>query len=253
MLSGSTSAEPSPTPCSSARTPPSTPPRSPPRPPSSRSPCSRPCAWCSRPSRRARRSGGALRPRHDRRDQRAARGPRARTALIATAGFTDVIELGRQARPHLYRLCLSAPAPLVGAELRFAAPERIGPDGPLRALDPARRARARAAGRARRAASRRGGAAALLRRPRPRAPARRAARRAAAGRATCRSPRDLVGTFREYERTATTVLDAALSPLLEAYLRGCPATLATAGCPSRRSCSPRAASPTSRAPPPTPR
>ena len=50
----------------------------------------------------------------------------ARTALIATAGFTDVIELGRRARPHLYRLCLSAPAPLVPADLRFAAPERIG-------------------------------------------------------------------------------------------------------------------------------
>src|SRR5271156_2623889 len=29
----------------------------------------------------------------------------ARTALLATAGFTDVIELGRQNRPHLYRLC----------------------------------------------------------------------------------------------------------------------------------------------------
>src|ERR1700680_3966316 len=63
-------------------------------------------------------------------------GRTARTALIATAGFTDVIELGRQARPHLYRLCLAGPAPLVPAELRFAAPERTGPEGPLRALDP---------------------------------------------------------------------------------------------------------------------
>ena len=32
-------------------------------------------------------------------------GRTARTALIATAGFTDVIELARQARPYLYRLC----------------------------------------------------------------------------------------------------------------------------------------------------
>src|SRR5271167_2507746 len=40
-------------------------------------------------------------------------GNTARTALIATAGFTDVIELGRQARPHLYRLCRAAPDPLV--------------------------------------------------------------------------------------------------------------------------------------------
>ena len=31
-------------------------------------------------------------------------GEAARTALVATAGFTDVVELGRQARPDLYRL-----------------------------------------------------------------------------------------------------------------------------------------------------
>ncbi len=61
----------------------------------------------------------------------------ARTALIATAGFTDVIELGRQGRADLYELCRAGPAPLVPAELRFAAPERTGPDGPLRELDPA--------------------------------------------------------------------------------------------------------------------
>src|SRR5580704_3706007 len=64
-------------------------------------------------------------------------GRTARTALIATAGFTDVIELGRQARPHLYKPCVGAPDPLVGEELRFAAPERTGPDGPLRALEEA--------------------------------------------------------------------------------------------------------------------
>src|ERR1700743_2053291 len=32
-------------------------------------------------------------------------GRTARTALLATEGFTDVIELGRQARPHIYRVC----------------------------------------------------------------------------------------------------------------------------------------------------
>src|SRR6202165_3925287 len=63
-------------------------------------------------------------------------GATARTALIATAGFTDVIEVGRHARPHLYELCLSGPAPLVPGELRFAAPERTGPEGPLQPLDP---------------------------------------------------------------------------------------------------------------------
>src|SRR5436853_5507838 len=64
-------------------------------------------------------------------------GRTARTALIATEGFTDVVELGRQARAHLYRLCDEAPAPLVPAELRFGAPERMTHAGPLRDLAPA--------------------------------------------------------------------------------------------------------------------
>ena len=101
-------------------------------------------------------------------------GRTARTALIATAGFTDVIELGRQARPHLYRLCEAAPAPLVPAELRFAAPERMTPDGVATRARPPGGPRARAGAGARRPAGRRGGAASLLRPPPTRAPARRA-------------------------------------------------------------------------------
>ncbi len=61
-------------------------------------------------------------------------GRAARTALIVTDGFTDIVELGRQNRPSLYRLCERRPAPLVPQELRFAAPERMGPDGPLHDL-----------------------------------------------------------------------------------------------------------------------
>src|SRR3954454_916913 len=52
----------------------------------------------------------------------------ARTALIATRGFADVLEIGRQDRPQLYRLCAPKPLPLVPAELRFEAEERIGPE-----------------------------------------------------------------------------------------------------------------------------
>src|SRR3982750_4079213 len=61
----------------------------------------------------------------------------ARTALIATEGFTDLEELRRQARPELYRLCAGNPPPLVPAELRVAGPERTGPEGVLRPLDEA--------------------------------------------------------------------------------------------------------------------
>ncbi|MFY9572118.1 MAG: hydantoinase/oxoprolinase family protein, partial [Blastocatellia bacterium] len=53
----------------------------------------------------------------------------ARTALITTEGFEDVIEIGRQARPDLYNFMVTRPAPLVSRELRFGVPERVGPDG----------------------------------------------------------------------------------------------------------------------------
>src|SRR4029078_5317494 len=59
----------------------------------------------------------------------------ARTALLATEGFTDIEELGRQARAELYRLCAGHPPPLVPPERRVAVPERCGPDGVLRPLD----------------------------------------------------------------------------------------------------------------------
>jgi N-methylhydantoinase A len=145
-------------------------------------------------------------------------GRTARTALLATAGFTDVIELARQNRAHLYRLCDAMPAPLVPAELRFGVPERMGPEGPLRALDPVA---ARALIEQLALAEPEAIAVSLLH------------SYADAGHElllgallaellpdthvslSC----DLVGTFREHERTATTALDAALSPLLSSYLR----------------------------------
>src|SRR6476620_8983146 len=45
----------------------------------------------------------------------------ASTALIATRGFADVLEIGRQNRPELYRLCAPKPQPLIEPELRFEA------------------------------------------------------------------------------------------------------------------------------------
>ena len=66
----------------------------------------------------------------------------ARTALLATEGFTDIEELGRQARAELYRLCAGHPPPLVPAELRIPVPERCGPDGVLERTRPRRAAAA---------------------------------------------------------------------------------------------------------------
>src|SRR5918996_1805802 len=58
----------------------------------------------------------------------------AQTALVATEGFTDLLEIGRQARPSLYHLCAPKPAPLAPPELRFAARERVGPEGVIEPL-----------------------------------------------------------------------------------------------------------------------
>ncbi len=141
----------------------------------------------------------------------------ARTALVATDGFTDVIALRRQARAHLYRLCDAAPPPLVPDELRFAAPERLGPDSVLRALDPDR---ARELVERLAASQPEAVAVALLHSyadpTHERMLGELLAERLPGVPVSLSS--ELVGTFREYERTATTVLDAALSPLLAGYL-----------------------------------
>jgi N-methylhydantoinase A len=51
------------------------------------------------------------------------------TALITTAGFEDVLEIGRQNRPKIYSLFPSRPDPLVPARFRFGALERVLYDG----------------------------------------------------------------------------------------------------------------------------
>jgi N-methylhydantoinase A len=144
-------------------------------------------------------------------------GRTARTALIATAGFTDVIELGRQNRAHLYRLCAAHPPPLVDAELRFGAVERTAPNGVLEPLS-GERARALLDGVAQ--ARPEAVAVALLHSYAD--PAHELLLGELLGELLpgvhVSLSSDLVGTFREYERTATTVLDAALSPLLSGYL-----------------------------------
>ena len=55
----------------------------------------------------------------------------ARTALITTAGFRDVLEIGRQNRPDLYDLFSHRPPPLVPAELRFEVAERVDHQGQI--------------------------------------------------------------------------------------------------------------------------
>ena len=53
----------------------------------------------------------------------------ARTALITTKGFEDVLAIGRQARPELYNLNAVRLPPLVADDLRFGLRERVSADG----------------------------------------------------------------------------------------------------------------------------
>ncbi|HEX7292782.1 MAG TPA: hydantoinase/oxoprolinase family protein, partial [Conexibacter sp.] len=157
-------------------------------------------------------------------------GRHARTALVATEGFADLVELGRQARAELYRLCATRPAPLAPPELRFGAPERMTPDGPLRELsDDGARMLADAVA----AAEPEAVAVVLLHAYRHPQHERRIrdALAAALPDAHVSLSHEVVGTFREYERAATTEVDAALSPLLGRYLRRLAERARAAGLP----------------------
>ena len=155
-------------------------------------------------------------------------GTAARTVLVATAGFEDVVELGRQNRADLYRLCAAHPAPLVPPERRVGAPERMTPEGVLQPLDdPAAVAAAVAAHDPE--------AVAVCLLHAYRHPEHEQALGAALA---ARLPgvhvslsHAVVGTFREFERAATTEVDAALSPLLAAYLAALAGRAEEAGLP----------------------
>ena len=58
----------------------------------------------------------------------------ARTVLVTTHGFEDVLEIGRQTRSDIYDLNVEKAVPLVPAERRLGVPERVDPQG--RVLEP---------------------------------------------------------------------------------------------------------------------
>jgi N-methylhydantoinase A len=154
----------------------------------------------------------------------------ARTALIATEGFTDLLEVARQDRPDLYRLCAPKPTALVPDELRFATRERIGPEGVVAPLAEGELDRVAAFARDSGAES---VAVCLLFSYLDPAHERAIAERL---RAELRElhvsvSHEVLPQFREYERCSTTVIDAYLSPLLGRYLGRLAEAGATRGLP----------------------
>jgi N-methylhydantoinase A len=141
----------------------------------------------------------------------------ARTALIATEGFTDVLETARQNRPDLYRLCAPKPAPLVPSDLTFPARERTGPDGEIEPLDGDEVERIVAAIRGCDPES--VAICLLFSYLDPSHEQRLAERlRSELSGVHVSASSEVLPQFREYERASTTVIDAYLSPLLGRYL-----------------------------------
>jgi len=142
----------------------------------------------------------------------------APTALIATAGFADVLEIGRQDRPDLYALVPHKPPPLVPREWRFEVRERIGADGEIvTPLDEASLAevveQVAAAGVEAVAVC------LLFSFLRPEHEQRvGAAVRARLPDVHVSLSSDILPEYREYERTATTVINATVAPLMGRYL-----------------------------------
>ncbi len=142
-------------------------------------------------------------------------GKTARTALVTTAGFEDVEEIGRQDREELYALEPRRSRPVLPRAMRIGARERIGPRGEVvrelthteirRVVAAVSRTRAEAV------------AVCLLHSyANPAHERRLAAALRQAGLAVSESHR-VLREFREFERTAVTTLNARALPLLARY------------------------------------
>jgi N-methylhydantoinase A len=137
----------------------------------------------------------------------------AETALVTTAGFGDVLAIGRQDRPELYDQSVPRPSPLVPAARRYELDERAIPEGIERSVDPeAVRSLADDIDAEAVAVS-------LLHAYAHPDNERRVAEilRAELDMPVSAS-HEVLGAFREYERTATTVADAFVTPAIDTYL-----------------------------------
>ena len=142
----------------------------------------------------------------------------ASALLVTTAGFRDVLELGRQNRPELYVPEPYKPEPLIPRRRRLEVEERVGADGSVVVpLDPASLVALEA--EARRLAPDSAAVCLLFSflRPAHERSVRAALRRA--GVSTVSISSEVLPEHREYERTSTTVVDAYVAPLMARYLR----------------------------------
>src|SRR3989454_6983899 len=139
----------------------------------------------------------------------------ARTALVTTAGFEDLLIIGRQNRPSLYDWRVTRPEPVVLRELSVGARERVGPGGRvIRPLPPSEVRRIIRALKAMRAES--VAVCLLFSFANPRH--EEALRKALEAHFDVSLSSSVLAEFREYERASTTSLDAYVKPLVRDHL-----------------------------------
>ncbi len=140
----------------------------------------------------------------------------ATTALITTAGFEDVLEIGRQNRPILYDIHPNKPEPLTPRELRFGIDERILHDGTV--LRPLKKEEALSVlQEIGKTGVQSIGVCFLHSYANPvheKAVGEMARQLGFTVSLSC----EVLPEFREYERTATVVVNACLRPVMEGYL-----------------------------------
>lgn len=137
-------------------------------------------------------------------------------ALITTAGFEDVLEIGRQNRPALYDIHPRKTQPLIPRELRFGVRERVLHDGAIKtALD---REEVRSVLRAIGRLGIKSLAVCLLHSYVNPGHEKTIGEMARAMGFTVSLSSEILPEFREYERTATVVVNACLRPVMEQYI-----------------------------------
>ena len=157
-------------------------------------------------------------------------GKGAKTGLVTTAGFRDVLEMRRIRVPDMYNLDYRKPAPLVPRRLRREVVERMGPRGEVRtALD---EPSVRAAARRLRDEGVEAVAVALLHAYANPAHELRVAeilREEMPAETFVSCSHDVLPEIREYERTSTTIVNALLGPIVSQYLATLAARLQALG------------------------
>jgi N-methylhydantoinase A len=139
-----------------------------------------------------------------------------RVTLVTTAGFEDVLEIGRQARPQLYNLLFEKAEPLVPRARRLGLRERLDSDGRV-LVAPSRAEIARI----RRAIARSGAdsvAVCLLFSFVNPSHEKLLARALAPTGLPVSLSMKILPEYREFERTSTTVVNAYLVPVMSGYL-----------------------------------